>query len=59
MKIRKQVMMVSGPNRRGEFINPEGLAVLVDHLKHNYIYVDIEHDPRLPPIGRMSRTPTW
>lgn len=54
MKIRKQIIIASGPTKRGEIIDPEGFPLIVEQLKNNYVYVDIEHDPRRPPVGRIS-----
>lgn len=54
MKIRKQIIMASGPTKRGEIIDPGGFPRIVEQLKTHYIFVDVEHDPRLPPVGRVS-----
>jgi len=54
MKTRTQIMMTSGPTRRGEVVDPGGFASMVEQIQSHYIHVDIEHDPRLPPVGRIS-----
>lgn len=40
--------------KRGELFHPEGFPSAVEQLKKHYIHVDIEHDPRKPPVGRVA-----
>lgn len=40
-------------DRQGDQLTLENLKQMVDLINRSFIPIDIEHDPRIPPVGRM------
>ena len=53
MKTRTDIIVTAHPTQRGEIIDTSAFPQLVEQLNTFYIPVDIEHDPRMPPVGRV------
>lgn len=47
-------MMSAHVSKRGERLHPDGFPAAVEQIKKHYLHVDIEHDPRKPPVGRVA-----
>lgn len=55
MKIKKAIIATSHRDSHGEILHPNGLKLMVEEINKNYLRVGVEHDPRIPPIGRIVR----
>ena len=54
MKYVKGTIATSHIDRHGDMLSPEGLKDMVKQINTQYIPLMVEHDPRIPPQGRMK-----
>lgn len=54
MKYIKGIIATSHINSHGDMLSPEGLKEMVKQINTQYIPIMIEHDPRIPPQGRIK-----
>lgn len=54
MKYIKGIIATSHIDRHGDMLSPEGLKDMVEQINTQYIPITIEHDPRIPPQGRIK-----
>jgi len=54
MKYVKGIIATSHIDRHGDMLSPEGLKNMVEQINTQYIPLIPEHDPRIPPQGRMK-----
>ena len=53
MKIEKRIIATSHRDSHGEILHSDGLKDMVENIKEKYVRVGVEHDPRIPPLGRI------
>lgn len=53
MKYHKAITLTTHVDRHGDHFTREALVSMVDQIDKHYIPVNIEHDPRIPPQGRV------
>lgn len=53
MKHIKGIIATSHVDRHGEMLASEALQSLVEQINIKYIPMGVEHDPRIPPAGRL------
>ena len=56
MKYLKGILATTHIDLQNEKISLSAIESLVEQSNNNYIPVDVEHDPRKPPIGRLKST---
>lgn len=54
MQIAESIIATTHTDSQGDKLTKENLDDLIESIKNRYVPIDIEHDPRLPPIGRIS-----
>jgi hypothetical protein len=54
MKYVKGIIATSHIDSHGDMLSPEGLKDMVKQINTQYIPIMIEHDPRIPPKGRIK-----
>lgn len=54
MKRFEAVVSTTRLDAHGECMSREALGSLIDSISHSYIPIGIEHDPRIPPQGRIA-----
>ena len=54
MQIAESIIATTHTDSQGDKLTKEALDNLVQSIKNHYIPINNEHDPRLPPIGRIS-----
>lgn len=54
MRYVKGIIATSHIDRHGDMLSPEGLKNMVEQINSQYIPFMVEHDPRIPPQGRMK-----
>lgn len=53
METRKQIIISTHPTKRGEYFASSSFEGVVQRLNEGAAEIDVEHDPRTPPVGRM------
>ena len=53
MKLLDLTIATSHVDKHGEMIAPKALSSLVELINAEYLPMGVEHDPRIPPIGRI------
>lgn len=54
MRKIEMIMATTHLDRQGDKLTLEALEQMADHVKSYYIPLTVEHDPRIPPIGRVE-----
>ena len=53
MKKIKGIYATSNVDNHGKAFSVEALKMLVEQINNSYMPMGVEHDPRIPPIGRI------
>ncbi len=53
MRLFRGILATSHADRHNEIMPVETLKVMADQINSQYIPMGVEHDPRIPPLGRL------
>lgn len=54
MKRYTTILATTHVDKHDERLTLEALESLVEQINHQYVLLSVEHDPRIPPIGRVA-----
>ncbi len=53
MRTERSILATAHRDIEGDMIAPEALVAMVEQINTSYLPIGIEHDPRIPPQGRV------